>query len=154
VDPELLVLDEPVSALDVLVRREILDMLARLQQTRHLACLFIGHDLGTVARVAHRVAVMYAGRIVETGPAAAVLANPAHPYTIALRSAVPVLDPSRRPTRVVLRGEPVHPGAAPAGCAFASRCWWPEKAERCETERPELRAGGNRHTACHFSPLS
>ncbi|HEX9165722.1 MAG TPA: oligopeptide/dipeptide ABC transporter ATP-binding protein, partial [Gemmatimonadales bacterium] len=151
VDPELLVLDEPVSALDVLVRAEILELLARLQRSRRLACLFIAHDLATVARVAHRIAVMYAGRIVETGPATAILTAPAHPYTIALRSAVPTVNAADRPERIILRGAPPSPTVVASGCSFAARCWWPEKAGRCDAERPELRPVGDREVACHFS---
>jgi len=154
VNPELLVLDEPVSALDVLVRAEILELLARLQRSRRLACLFIGHDLATVGRVAQRIAVMYAGQIVETGPATAVLAAPAHPYTIALRSAVPALNPADRPERIVLRGPLPSPTSIPIGCPLAARCWWPEKAARCETESPALEPVGEREVACHFSRQS
>jgi oligopeptide/dipeptide ABC transporter ATP-binding protein len=152
VDPELLVLDEPVSALDVLVRAEVLALLRQLQQARGLACIFIGHDLATVAQVAQRIAVMYAGRIVEIGPAAAVLATPAHPYTKALRSAVPAIDPADRVDRIVLGGSPPSPKAAAPGCAFAPRCWWPGKNARCTAERPELQLLGDRHVACHFPP--
>lgn len=151
VNPELLVLDEPVSALDVLVRAEMLELLARLQRSRRVACLFIGHDLATVGKVAHRIAVMYAGRVVETGPAAAVLARPAHPYTIALRSAVPALNPADRSERVVLRGARPSPASIPAGCPFATRCWWPERAARCDTESPALEPVRDRAVACHFS---
>ena len=151
VDPELLVLDEPVSALDVMVRAEILELLARLQRSRGLACLFIAHDLATVARVAQRIAVMYAGRIVETGPAAAILTAPAHPYTMALRSAVPSINAAERPERIILRGASPGPTAVASGCGFATRCWWPERAARCDAERPELRPVGDRAVACHFS---
>lgn len=154
VNPELLVLDEPVSALDVLVRAEVLELLRRLQQARGMACVFISHDLATVAKVAHRIAVMYAGRIVESGPARAVLSSPAHPYTIALRSAVPAIDPAERLERIVLGGAPPSPKALPPGCPFAPRCWWPARDSQCTTEHPELRSLGDRGTACHHSRLT
>jgi oligopeptide/dipeptide ABC transporter ATP-binding protein len=151
VDPELLVLDEPVSALDVLVRAQILDLLTALQRRRGLACVFIGHDLATVDRVAHRIGVMYAGRMVEMGPAGEVLRAPMHPYTVALRSAVPTVEPGSGRQRIKLPGEPTGTIGAAAGCGFAGRCWHPARDIRCTNETPALQPIGTRFVACHYS---
>jgi oligopeptide/dipeptide ABC transporter ATP-binding protein len=151
VSPQILVADEPVSALDVSVRAQVLNLLADLQAKRQLSYLFISHDIGTVAYLSHRVAVMYLGAIAEIGPAQDVLRRPLHPYTRLLLDAVPVSHPRLRARRrEVLRGEP--PGAAGPGgrCRFAPRC--PMAAERCRTEEPRHRAlGPDRLVACHFA---
>jgi oligopeptide/dipeptide ABC transporter ATP-binding protein len=151
VSPQILVADEPVSALDVSVRAQVLNLLADLQAQRQLSYLFISHDIGTVAYLSHRVAVMYLGAIAEIGPAQDVLRRPLHPYTRLLLDAVPVAHPSLRGRRrEVLRGDP--PGAAGPGgqCRFAPRC--PMAAERCRTEEPRPRAlGPGRLVACHFA---
>jgi peptide/nickel transport system ATP-binding protein/oligopeptide transport system ATP-binding protein len=151
VSPQILVADEPVSALDVSVRAQVLNLLADLQAQRQLSYLFISHDIGTVAYLSHRVAVMYLGAIAEIGPAQEVLRRPLHPYTRLLLEAVPVAHPRLRTRRrEVLRGEP--PGAAGPGgqCRFAPRC--PMAAERCRTEEPRPRAlGPGRLVACHFA---
>jgi oligopeptide/dipeptide ABC transporter ATP-binding protein len=149
VEPDLLICDEPVSALDVVARAQILDLLARLQKARGLACLFIAHDLAAVRTVARRVAVMYLGTIVESGPADEVITNPLHPYARALVSAVPVADPVRRRERIVLAGDPPSPTTIPAGCPFTSRCYHPGRNDRCLAARPELRSLGGRSVACH-----
>lgn len=151
VEPEFLALDEPLSSLDASVAAQVLNLLADLQQRHGLTYLFITHDLATVRLVAHRVAVMYRGRIVELGAAAAIFAQPLHPYTTALLSAVPVPDPARKRRRMVLPDEPPD-APRPAGCAFLPRCPHPRKSERCQIERPALReVNPGRWTACHYA---
>ena len=151
VEPAFLILDEPVSALDVSVQAQVLTLLLDLQQRRGLAYLYIAHDLAVVRQVAHRVAVMYLGRLVEMGPTEAVLAAPAHPYTQALISAVPALVGGGASGRIVLSGEPPSPLAPPAGCAFHPRCFHPARDARCAAERPALRTLGPGLAACHHA---
>jgi oligopeptide/dipeptide ABC transporter ATP-binding protein len=154
VEPRFLVLDEPVSALDVSVRAQVLNLLAELQQRRRLTFLFIAHDLAVVKHIADQVAVMYLGKIVERAPAAALYGAPRHPYTKALLSAVPVPDPKAQRDRIVLTGEVPSPAHPPAGCPFHPRCPHPRRNERCRTEPPALRevaAARGHFAACHFA---
>jgi len=150
--PELLVCDEPVSALDVSIRAQILNLLVALQKQYGLTLLFIAHDIAAVRHVSQRIAVMYLGRIVELGAQADVCERPLHPYTRALVSAVPIPDPAlereRRRRYLPLAGEPPSPLAPPAGCRFHPRC--PDAIERCRHESPELRLiSEGRWAACH-----
>ncbi len=146
-DPEVLVLDEPVSALDISIQAQVLNLLADLQEKHNLAYLFISHDLSVVRHIADEVMVMYLGRVVEQGARDAVFSNPQHPYTKALLSATPTPDPMRKRERIVLKGELPSPLAPPPGCTFHPRC--PIAFEPCNKLNPALLAHDDRLVACH-----
>jgi peptide/nickel transport system ATP-binding protein len=153
--PKLIICDEPVSALDVSVRAQVINLLQDLQQQTGVSYLFISHDLSVVEHIADHLIVMYLGRIVESGRSADIWQQPAHPYTLALLSAAPVADPklARSRTRTVLQGELPSPLDPPQGCAFHARC--PMAQERCRQERPILRkVSGGRMVACHYDLLA
>ncbi|GGE00042.1 MULTISPECIES: peptide ABC transporter ATP-binding protein [Rhizobium] len=146
--PKVLVLDEPVSALDLSIQAQVLNLLMDLQKEMGLAYLFISHGLSVVHHIADEVMVMYLGRPVETGPAAEVFARPRHPYTAALLSATPIADPDREKSRIRLQGELPSPLKPPSGCHFNPRCW--KAQDHCRQVSPELRGEGEQQYACHF----
>jgi oligopeptide/dipeptide ABC transporter ATP-binding protein len=157
VQPEFLVLDEPVSALDVSVQAQVLNLLADLRERRSLTYLFIAHDLAVVRHIADRVLVMYLGSLVEMAPAARAYTEPLHPYTTSLLSAVPVPDPGVERERIVLGGDMPNPRKPPDGCVFHPRCPHPNKTEECRRAIPPLREIGDRRlVACHLAeePIS
>jgi oligopeptide/dipeptide ABC transporter ATP-binding protein len=151
--PELLLADEPVSMLDVSIRAEILNLLNDLRRERGISILFITHDLGTVAHFADKLAVMYLGRIVESGPTEQVLHDAKHPYTKALLSVVPVPNPRLRRQRIILQGETPNAANIPSGCRFHPRC--PVAISRCKIEDPAVVAvGKGQSAACLLVPAA
>jgi len=149
-NPRLVIADEPVSALDVSVQAQVINLLEELQVQFNLTYLFIAHDLSVVYHISNRIAVMYVGKIMEVGQAEEVYQGPRHPYTEALMSAVPVIDPDVKPERILLQGDVPNPANAPSGCTFHPRCRYAKKI--CSQEEPPLEDIGDEHyVACHFA---
>lgn len=150
VSPKLIVCDEPVSALDVSIQAQVINLLEDLQAKMGLTYLFIAHDLSVVEHISNRVAVMYLGRVVEIAPARDLYTRPKHPYTEALLSAVPIPDPKAKKQRIVLTGDVPNPVNRPSGCHFHPRC--PKAMDRCKVEDPALKSVGAQHqAACHLN---
>jgi oligopeptide/dipeptide ABC transporter ATP-binding protein len=153
INPEFIIADEPVSALDVSIRAQILNLMERLQTQFNLTYLFISHDLSVVRHVAERIAVMYLGKIMEQASGDEIYVNPLHPYTAALLSAVPIPNPriEKQRQRIILKGDLPSPINVPSGCRFHTRC--PLAQEICRVEEPPLvdKTGSGHYAACHFS---
>jgi oligopeptide/dipeptide ABC transporter ATP-binding protein len=154
-NPEFVVLDEPVSALDVSIQSQVLNLLDDLQQELGLTYLFIAHNLAVVEHISDRVGVMYLGAMAELAGVGEIYEHPGHPYTVALLSAIPDPDPRHRKKRIILKGDIPSPANPPSGCRFHTRCWLRERLgnpERCSAETPELREVAPGHqVACHFT---
>jgi peptide/nickel transport system ATP-binding protein len=149
-NPDFIVADEPVSALDVSIQAQIINLFSDLQERYELSYLFISHDLSIVEHLCTRTAIMYLGRIVETAPNDEIFSHPLHPYTQALLSAIPVPDPTRKKSRIILQGDIPSPSNPPAGCRFHTRC--PFAKQICRENAPELRDMGSGHcVACHLA---
>lgn len=149
INPQLIIADEPVSALDVSVQSQVLNLMSDLQDEFNLTYLFIAHDLSVVKHISDRVGVMYLGRLMELASKKDLYANPMHPYTQALLSAVPVADPKAKKDRIILQGDLPSPSNPPSGCVFRTRC--PEAHERCKVDIPAMTHMGNGHyVACHL----
>ncbi|EGQ3546894.1 ATP-binding cassette domain-containing protein [Staphylococcus pseudintermedius] len=145
--PKLIIADEPVSALDVSVQSQVLNIMAELQEEFGLSYLFIAHDLSVVKHVSDYICVMYLGHILEQGPAEAIYENPSHPYTKALISAIPEIDPRQRKERILLEGDLPSPSDPPSGCPFHTRC--PVAEARCaEVKPPSVEVSANHYAAC------
>lgn len=152
VNPKLIICDEPVSALDVSIQAQVLNLLEELQKEFGLTYLFIAHDLSVVKHISDRIAVMYLGRIVEVAPTEELFANPQHPYTEALLSAVPIPDPGMRRQRIILPGDVPSPINPPKGCRFHTRCNYVQ--DRCRVnDQPLLDVGSGHYVACEVLPF-
>lgn len=153
VQPKLIIADEPVSALDVSIQAQVLNLMQELQKDFNLTYLFISHDLSVVEMISDQIAVMYLGTIVETAPKAELYANPKHPYTRALLSAVPIPDPEKEKDRIILKGDLPSTTNPPRGCLFHTRC--PECTQKCRDERPSSQMlGANHMVKCHYPELT
>jgi oligopeptide/dipeptide ABC transporter ATP-binding protein len=154
-DPEFIVCDEPVSALDVSIQSQILNLLSDLRSQFNLTLLFVAHNLSVVQYFSHRVGVMYLGKLVEVASVDTIYAGARHPYTVALLSAVPIADPRVRKKRLILKGDVPSPANPPSGCRFHTRCWLRERLgnpDECATIDPPLRTLESGHqVACHFA---
>lgn len=146
VDPEIIIADEPVSALDVSIQSQIINLLQELQEKKRLSYIFISHDLSVVGHISKNVAVMYLGKIVEFGSKSDVFNNPLHPYTKALLSAIPIPDPEKKRSRIILSGDVPSPVNPPSGCYFHPRC--PERFDDCDKITPENFSAQNRLVSC------
>ncbi|MFP4390566.1 MAG: oligopeptide/dipeptide ABC transporter ATP-binding protein, partial [Desulfococcaceae bacterium] len=150
-DPAVLIGDEPVSALDVSIQAQIINLLMRLKREFDLSLMIVAHDLAVVEYICDRIVVMYLGKVIETAPYAALYGDPKHPYTQALLSAAPVSDPLREKNRILLTGDVPSPIDPPSGCRFHTRC--PKAMDICPAEEPAFRDFGNGHrAACHLYP--
>ena len=148
-NPDFIVADEPVSALDVSIQSQIINLMTDLQEKMGFSYLFISHDLSVVKHISHRVGVMYLGSMVELAPKNELYANPLHPYTKALLSAVPIPDPTLKRDRIILTGDIPSPANPPSGCKFHTRC--PYAMKKCSSEKPEYKNVGSEHfVACHL----
>jgi len=150
--PKILIADEPVSALDISIQAQVLNILMDLQEEMNLALVFISHDLGVVRRIADQIMVMYLGKVVEQGESSKIFANPSHPYTQALLGATPAVDPKLRRERVKLTGELPSPLNPPSGCAFHNRCRFAKDV--CSDTAPALEMKFERLVACHFAEVA
>ena len=150
-DPKFIICDEPISALDVSIQAQIINLLKNIQEERGIAYLFIAHDIGMVKHISDRIGVMYLGHLVESGTSDEIYFDPLHPYTQALLSAVPIPDPrvGKQRRRVLLEGELPSPLSPPAGCPFSTRC--PKATDRCRSEMPQLKQIRGRQVACHLA---
>ena len=151
VNPQFIVCDESVSALDVSIQAQVINLLMDLQKELGLTYLFIAHDLKVIEFIAHRVAVMYLGKIVEMAPARAIYQHPCHPYTKALLSAIPIADPAYQKERIILQGDVPSPLSPPTGCHFHPRCW--KATAACQTTYPPPTQLDEKHTFCCYHPL-
>ncbi len=148
-NPKIMVCDEPVSALDVSIQAQVINLLMDLQKEMGMAYIFISHDLSVIKHISDRVAVMYLGHLVEIADKKDIYAHPMHPYTVALLSAIPVADRKHKKEKIVLEGDLPSPANPPSGCVFHTRCY--KAQDICKTEVPELKDCGNGHCcACHF----